>query len=125
MNTLKKPFFVLEECNAKMSNLTTSHLANERENRVNFVNENIEDGKYITSFIVDTLHPNGNEIHHIFDNGVIKIENEETRKFITLLIARPQQLYRYWNGLNKAFPQRYQYVIDKAREHQEKGFNNR
>lgn len=125
MRNLRKPFYVLAECKATMSNLTTSHLVDDRGSRVKFVENNIEEGKYITSFIVDTLHPNGNEIHHIFDNGVVKIENERTRRFITLLIARPQQLYRYWDGLNKQFPQRYYYVIEKARKHQQNGFNNR
>lgn len=125
MGNSRKPFFVIAECKTTMSNLTTSHLANDRQNRLNFVDKNIEEGKYITSFVVDTLHPNGNEIHHIFDNGIIKIENERTRRFITLLIARPQQIYRYWNGLNKVFPQKYQYVIHKAITHQSKGFNNR
>lgn len=36
------------------------------------------------------------EIHNIYSNGIIKIYNADSRKFITVLIARPTQVMRYY-----------------------------
>lgn len=101
----------------------TAHYNNEVNQRHNKIFEIIGDGKCFGAFLVDKAHPNGNEIHLIFDNGIILILNERTNKIITEFIARPAQIYRYWNSLNERFPMKYRYVIDKAKEHEEKGYN--
>lgn len=67
-------------------------------------------------FIVDKGHRNGAEIHVITENGLIYIYNQHSKKFITALIARPAQLLRY--GVN--IPKK---ILDKAKEHQIKGYN--
>lgn len=81
------------------------------------------EGRCVDAFIVDKGHPNGNEVHYILDNGVIVITNEHTGKVVTELIARPKQIYRYWNGLGEEFPKEYRGIIAVAGEHQKNGYN--
>ena len=54
-----------------------------------------ESAKVIKIAVVNKGHENGNEIHVVFNNGVIKIYNARTHKFITVLIARVPQVERY------------------------------
>lgn len=87
------------------------------------IEEEIGEGRCVDAFIVDKEHPNGNEVHYILDNGVIVITNERTGKIVTELIARPRQIYRYWDGLGEEFPEEYKGIITLAGEHQKNGCN--
>ena len=52
--------------------------------------------------VVDKGHANGEEVHVVYNNGVVKIYNERTHKFITVLIARVPQIERYNVKVTKA-----------------------
>ena len=106
-----------------LDNVSTFHFNEHKGDRHNQIVEVIGEGKCIAYFIVDKAHKNGNEIHCVYDNGIVVIYNERTKRLITELIARPAQIYRYWNGLNIAFPSAYNNIIYKAREHQRLGYN--
>ena len=54
-----------------------------------------ENGIPILGAIVDKGHINGFEVHIVYNNGVIKVYNQTTRKYITCLIARLPQILRY------------------------------
>ena len=54
-----------------------------------------ESAKVIKIAVVDKGHENGQEIHIIYNNGIVKIYNANTRRFITVLIARVPQIERY------------------------------
>lgn len=54
-----------------------------------------ENGIPILGAIVDKGHANGPEVHIIYNNGIVKIYNQTTRKYITCLIARLPQVTRY------------------------------
>lgn len=54
-----------------------------------------ESAKVVKIAIVNKGHKNGNEVHVIFNNGIIKVYNARTHKFITVLIARVPQVERY------------------------------
>ena len=54
-----------------------------------------ESAKVIRIAIVNKGHENGNEIHIVYNNGIVKIYNANTRRFITVLIARVPQIERY------------------------------
>ena len=54
-----------------------------------------ESAKVVKIAVVDKGHKNGNEAHVIYNNGVVKIYNERTGRFITVLIARLPQIERY------------------------------
>lgn len=62
---------------------------------------NEEGAKVIRIAIVNKGHENGNEVHIIYNNGIIKIYNENTHKFITVLIARVPQVERYQIKITK------------------------
>lgn len=56
---------------------------------------NEESAKVVKIALVNKGHDNGNEVHIIYNNGIIKIYNANTHKFITVLIARKPQIERY------------------------------
>ena len=74
----------------------TSHAVN-RSKRLQIAERLIieESAKVIKIAVVNKGHENGNEIHLVYNNGVVKVYNERTRKFITVLIARVPQIERY------------------------------
>ena len=84
--------------------LCTNHFENDRKTRIQFTNDVIGVGKIVDKFIVDRGHINGREIHNITDTGLIIIQNERTQKFVTVLIARPNQIKRYYVQNNRAIP---------------------
>lgn len=117
---MKRVFKVLDELKNPINFKEldpTLHWSDERKERHKKIVEIIGNGKYMTSFLVDTAHPNGYEIHNIFDNGIILIQNERTQKVVTELIARPQQLKRYWKSLGRLFPYEMFAVFETAKIH--------
>ena len=76
-----------------------------------------ERAKVIKIAVVDKGHANGSEIHIIYNNGVVKVYNERTHKFITVLIARVPQIERYNVKVTKA-------MRNKIKSHVAKGYNN-
>lgn len=74
----------------------TSHIA-KRSRRLQVAEQliNEECAKVVKIAVVDKGHKNGNEAHVIYNNGVVKIYNEHTGRFITVLIARLPQIERY------------------------------
>ena len=76
-----------------------------------------ESAKVIKIAVVDKGHKNGNEIHIVYNNGVVKVYNARTRKFITVLIARVPQIERYKVKITKT-------MRNKIKSHIAKGYNN-
>ena len=66
--------------------------------------------------IVNKGHKNGNEIHVIYNNGVIKVYNANTHKYITVLIAREAQIERYNVKLTQT-------MRNKIKKHITMGYN--
>lgn len=75
-----------------------------------------ESAKVVKIAVVNKGHKNGNEIHVIYNNGIIKIYNANTRKFITVLIARVPQIERYKIKVTKT-------MRNKIRSHVKNGYN--
>lgn len=96
----------------------TSHALN-RSKRLQIAERLIiqESAKVVKIAIVNKGHENGNEIHVIFNNGVVKVYNERTHKFITVLIARVPQIERYNVKVTKA-------MRKKIEKHVAKGYNH-
>ena len=76
-----------------------------------------ESAKVIKIAIVNKGHENGNEIHLVYNNGIVKVYNQNTRKFITVLIARVPQIERYKIKVTKT-------MRNKIKSHIAKGYNN-
>ena len=96
----------------------TSHAVN-RSKRLQIAERLIyeESAKVVKIAVVDKGHKNGNEIHVIFNNGIIKVYNASTHKFITVLIASVQQIERYKVKVTKT-------MRNKIKSHIAKGYNN-
>ena len=96
----------------------TSHAVN-RSKRLQIAEKLIieESAKVIKIAVVNKGHKNGNEVHIVYNNGVVKIYNENTRKFITVLIARVPQVERYKIKVTKT-------MRNKIKSHIAKGYNN-
>jgi len=77
---------------------------------------NEESAKVYKIAIVDKGHKNGEEIHVIYNNGIIKVYNANTHKYITILIAREAQIERYNVKLTKT-------MRNKIKNHIAKGYN--
>ena len=97
---------------------TTSHALN-RSKRLQVAERLIieESAKVLKIAVVNKGHENGNEIHVIFNNGIIKVYNARTRKFITVLIARASQIERYNIKVTKT-------MRNKVKSHIANGYNH-
>ena len=95
----------------------TSHALN-RSKRLQIAERLIleESAKVLKIAVVNKGHKNGNEIHLVYNNGVVKVYNERTRKFITVLIARVPQIERYNIRVTKT-------MKHKIESHIKQGYN--
>ena len=95
----------------------TSHAVN-RSKRLQIAERLIieESAKVVKIAVVNKGHKNGNEIHIVYNNGVVKVYNENTRKFITVLIARVPQIERYKIKVTKT-------MRNKIKSHIKQGYN--
>lgn len=95
----------------------TSHALN-RSKRLQIAERLIieESAKVAKIAVVNKGHKNGNEIHIVYNNGVVKIYNANSRKFITVLIARVPQIERYKIKITKT-------MRNKIKSHVAKGYN--
>ena len=95
----------------------TSHAVN-RSKRLQIAERLIyeESAKIIKIAVVNKGHKNGNEIHVIYNNGVVKIYNECTGRFITVLVARVPQIERYKVKVTKT-------MRNKIKSHIKQGYN--
>ena len=96
----------------------TSHAVN-RSKRLQIAERLIieESAKVVRIAIVNKGHKNGHEIHIVYNNGIVKVYNERTRKFITVLIARIPQIERYKIKVTKT-------MRKKINSHIAKGYNH-
>jgi hypothetical protein len=96
------------------------HYNNDKEVRRNTIEKYIGWGTDIFSAELDRGHKNGSEIHVVTDTAIIKIYNARTRKHVTDLIARPNQIKRVYNAKGQYAPR---WLLDIAYENQFRGFN--
>ena len=85
------------------SQIPTKHLKS-RQNRYKKAIDLNANANIDKSFIVDKGHKDGKEIHGVSERAVIFILNKETRRFITVLLARPGQVKRLYNACNLEVP---------------------
>ena len=75
----------------------SSHLARDRAYRKHFIDKHkLYNRNIINVFCVNKGHKDGIELHVIYRSGIIKIINPINRRIVTYLIARPQQIKRYY-----------------------------
>ena len=99
----------------------SKHYRRQRRKREKFINKFLNgDGKVIDSFVVDKGHKNGLERHDITENGIILIYNEASGKLVSKLIARPQQIKRYYANSEREPPS---WLLDLCYWHQSLNYN--
>lgn len=111
-------FIIKTELKQFTTKENTLHIK-ERKKRETIANNLIisEKAKIIKIYVINKGHVNGDEIHVIYNNGIIKIYNAITGKYITCLIARLPQITRYGLVPSKTMEK-------KIKEHIKKGYNN-
>lgn len=104
----------------KNNNETVSkHYQNQRYKREKFIEEYLHgDGNIVDGFIVDKGHSNGAEIHSLTDEGIIIVHNYNTGALVTKLIAREDQIKRYYKVAGRTPPQDYKHILELARWHE-------
>ena len=100
--------------------MNTMHYNNDKEVRRNTIEKYIGWGTNIFSAELDRGHKNGSKIHVVTDTAIIKIYNARTRKHVTDLIARPNQIKRVYNAKGQYAPR---WLLEIAYENQNRGFN--
>jgi hypothetical protein len=108
----------------RKSNIVTKHYEKQRCCREKFINKYVGDGYIIDGFVVDKGHPNGIEVHSITENAIIIIHNYRTGKLVTKLLARPQQIKRYYESTGRKHPAEYEHILELAKEHNILGYND-
>lgn len=110
-------FKVIGELRTFNPTCNTLHVG-ERSNRVALAKQLIatEKAKPVKICVVDKGHVNGDEVHVIYNNGIINIYNANTRRHVTTLIAREKQVTRYGIKPTKT-------MLKKIRDHVANGYN--
>lgn len=104
--------------------MTSKHYTSQRLEREKFIEEHLGEGHIVDGFIVDKGHPHGAEVHSITDNGIIIVHNLLSGKLVTKLLARPQQIKRYYEHTGRNPPLEYEDILELAFQHQVMGYNN-
>lgn len=104
--------------------MVSKHYQSQRSEREKFIDEHFKDDYIVDEFIVDKGHPHGAERHCITNNGIIIVYNANSGKFCTKLLARPQQIKRYYENSGREPPAEYKNILKLALEHTILGYNN-
>ena len=104
--------------------MVSNHYKTKRYIREKFINEYLGgDGNVVDSFIINREHPMGEEVHCITDAGLIIIYNAQSQKLITKLLARPQQIKRYYESTGREHPPEYEHILNLTTLYNILGFN--
>lgn len=107
----------------RKNRMVSRHYLNQRSKREKFIEEHLGKGHIIDGFIVDRNHPHGAEVHSLLDNGIIIVHNLTSGKLVTKLLARPNQIMRYYEHSQRKPPKEYEKILELARQHQILGYN--
>ena len=97
--------------------MDSKHWRKDRQTRSRIIAQ-IGLGQVVKEVVVDRGHKNGPEVHKITTTRLVVIYNQRTGIMVTVLIARPNQIKRYY-AENEA-PQK---IINLAFEHMRAGYN--
>lgn len=100
----------------------TNHLSH-RETRLRKISK-LGFQKVLCAFEVDRGHFNGPEIHFITDKGIIYIFNRDSHCFVTALIARPNQVLRYFKKTSTTPKKPILNMLRQCKAHEKAGLNH-
>lgn len=109
----------------KVKRMVSKHYNNQRARRERFIEEHLhDDGVMIDGFIINRGHEHGAECHSITDKGIIVIHNLQSGKLITKLLARSNQIKRYYELTGRETPPEYESVLQLAKAHEKLRYNS-
>ncbi len=82
----------------------TKHFKRERRERYERICRDVGFGHAVRSCLVDTGHRSGLEVHTLTTTGVVLVFNAESGRLVTMLVARPGQMVRYYAPFNERVP---------------------
>lgn len=97
--------------------MTSKHWSKDRQRRSHIIAQ-IGMGQVIREVVVDRGHRNGPEVHKVTTTGLVVIYNQRTGIMVTVLIARPNQIKRYFP--EEKAPEK---ILKIALEHTRAGYN--
>lgn len=103
--------------------MVSKHYQSQRSEREKFIDEHFSDDYIVDEFVVDKGHPHGAERHCITNNGIIVVYNLNSGKLVTKLLARPQQIKRYYENSGRKPPLEYENILRLAKQHNILGYN--
>lgn len=81
-----------------------AHFRNDRRDRLARIRRSVGFGHVVRQCLVDTGHPAGYEIHALTDTGVVVVVNARSHRLVTMLVARPAQVRRYYEPFGEEVP---------------------
>lgn len=95
----------------------TLHVNSERQDRLKLISKKHKIDKI---FLIDKGHKNGKELHIITTQSCILIFNYESKRFITVLFARPNQLIRLYDAVGLKVSNE---MLETCRQYSDKKMN--
>lgn len=78
----------------------SKHFKKDRRSRNNIIQNLGGFGTPIATFLVFDYDNNCNKLHTITDNGICIVQNEKTKKIITIFPITFAKIYNYWKQLS-------------------------
>lgn len=82
----------------------TGHFHDDRGARFSRICRSVGLGHVVRQCLVDTGHPAGREVHMLTDTGVVVVVNARSHRLVTMLVARPNQVKRYYEPFGEEVP---------------------
>lgn len=82
----------------------TEHFHVERHDRWERIKRDVGFGHALRQCLVDTGHHAGYEVHVLTSTGIVLVFNVKSGKLVTVLVARPGQLARYYEPFGEEVP---------------------
>lgn len=94
------------------------HYQNERTERERFIKEFVGLGE--EKYVFEYDYNGTKQIHKITTTGIVNVYDRDGERLITRLVARPQQIKRYFQQHGQYAPRD---LVTLAHEHNVKGYN--
>lgn len=82
----------------------SGHLHYARHGRTTRIAETVGFGHVVRQCLVDTGHSTGCEVHVLTSTGIVLVFNARSGKLVTVLVARPGQVARYYEPFGEDVP---------------------
>lgn len=82
----------------------SGHLHYARHGRMTRIAETVGFGHVVRQCLVDTGHSAGCEVHVLTSTGIVLVFNARSGKLVTVLVARPGQVARYYEPFGEVAP---------------------